>query len=59
MSIDTENDINEIDSQSLIPKQINQNNRKIFKCGEEVIYAITFLARIIMTLYSFHGSFLC
>lgn len=41
------------------PKEANtnQNDRKIFKCGEEVTYGITFIARIIISLYSFHGLF--
>jgi hypothetical protein len=47
-------------------EQINSANdnerrnipRKIFsRCGEEVLYGITFLGRLIMTLYSFHGLF--
>ena len=48
------------------PEPINSVNdnerrpikRKIFsRCGEEVLYGITFLGRLIMTLYSFHGLF--
>lgn len=38
-------------------KNANQNDRIIFKCGEEIIYGITFIGRIIISLYSFHGLF--
>ena len=34
-----------------------KRNRCLLKCGEEVIYAMTIIARIILTLYSFHGLF--
>lgn len=38
-------------------KEQNNNDRCLFKIGEEATYALTFIARIIMTLYSFHGLF--
>ena len=44
-------------SESINSNSSNSSTMKQKKVGDEVMFAITFIARIIMTLYSFHGLF--
>ena len=50
-------DEDSLSSKSSKSSQSSKNIKNTKKCGDEVKFAITFIGRIIFTLYSFHGLF--
>jgi len=52
-----ESSVSSKSSQSSQSSQNSQAKKSEKRCGDEVIFAITFIGRIIVTIYSFHGLF--